>query len=151
MGIRSDPVIVTRIVDEAGKVLDEHQPKRKEVLSEETAAVIIDMLRDVINQPYGTGIRIRSVYNLYGYDFAGKTGTTQEGADGWFILMHPEMVIGAWVGFNDRRMSFRSSYWGQGAHNALFVVGEFLSGMAEDEDLMVVCTSCLPTSPQFTR
>ena len=147
MGIRSDPVIVTRIVDEAGKVLEEHQPKRKEVLSKETAAVIIDMLRDVINQPYGTGIRIRSVYNLYGYDFAGKTGTTQEGADGWFILMHPEMVVGAWVGFNDRRMSFRSNYWGQGAHNALFVVGEFLSGMAEDEDLMVDVHRAFPPPP----
>ncbi len=56
---------------------------------------------------------------------AGKTGTTQDNTDGWFILMHPQLVAGAWVGFNDNRVTMRSSYWGQGAHNALYVVGDF--------------------------
>lgn len=146
-GIRTDPVMVTRILDDTGQILYEYQPKQKEVLSEETVATVIDMLRDVINQPYGTGIRIRNSYNLYDYDFAGKTGTTQEYADGWFILMHPELVTGAWVGFNDRRMTFRSSYWGQGAHNALFVVGEFLRDLANDEELMISKDRTFPPPP----
>jgi penicillin-binding protein 1A len=56
----------------------------------------------------------------------GKTGTTQDNTDGWFIAMHPQLVAGAWMGFNDNRVTMRSEYWGQGAHNALFVVGDFL-------------------------
>lgn len=155
-GVRTDPVMITRIINESGRILFEYQPLQREVLSEETTTVVVDMLRDVINKPYGTGIRIRSGYNLYGYDFAGKTGTTQEGADGWFILMHPELVTGAWVGFNDRRMNFRSSYWGQGARNALLVVGEFLQTMAKNEDLMLSMDNTFPspslrneTSPNY--
>ena len=58
-------------------------------------------------------------------EVAGKTGTTQDNTDGWFIMMHPRLVAGAWVGFNDARVTMRSSYWGQGAHNALPVVGDF--------------------------
>ncbi len=126
LGIRNDPVIVTRIEDENGTVLYEAVSAPGEALSDETAAVVIDMLRDVVNEEYGTGYRIRWQFEQAGYDFAGKTGTTQEGADGWFMLMHPELVTGAWVGFNDRRVTFRSTFWGQGAHNALFVVGDYL-------------------------
>ncbi len=144
-GIHTDHVMVTRVLDETGQVLYEYQPIKKEVLSEETTSIMIDMLRDVINKPYGTGIRIRSRYNQQGYDFAGKTGTTQEGADGWFILMHPELVTGAWVGFNDRRMTFRSTWWGQGAHNALFVVGEFLQAMNQEEDLKMGLNVTFPS------
>ena len=58
-------------------------------------------------------------------DVAGKTGTTQNNTDGWFILMHPRLVAGSWVGFNDSRVTMRSNYWGEGAHNALLVVGDF--------------------------
>ncbi len=57
---------------------------------------------------------------------AGKTGTTQNNADGWFVLMHPRLVVGAWVGFNDPRVTLRSDHWGQGAHTALPVVGDFM-------------------------
>jgi len=58
-------------------------------------------------------------------DVAGKTGTTQENTDGWFILMHSRLVAGAWVGFNDSRITMRSDYWGQGASTALLLVGDF--------------------------
>jgi penicillin-binding protein 1A len=58
-------------------------------------------------------------------DVAGKTGTTQKNTDGWFILMHPRLVAGSWVGFNDSRVTMRSNYWCEGAHNALLVVGDF--------------------------
>jgi penicillin-binding protein 1A len=67
---------------------------------------------------------IRSRYGMRA-DVAGKTGTTQDNTDGWFILMHPQLVAGGWVGFNDNRITLRSDYWGQGAHSALPVVGEF--------------------------
>jgi penicillin-binding protein 1A len=56
---------------------------------------------------------------------AAKTGTTQDGADGWFLMMHPHLVTGAWVGFNDRRLSFRTDYWEAGSHNALRLAGDF--------------------------
>ena len=125
-GIRNDPTVVTRIQDKNGNVLYEAAPAPKEAIDEETTAIVIDMMRDVVSQPYGTGIRIRNQFGLNGYDFAGKTGTTQESADGWFMLMHPDLVTGTWVGFNDRRVTFRSSWWGQGAHNALFLVGDFI-------------------------
>jgi penicillin-binding protein 1A len=73
----------------------------------------------------GTGRAIRSRYGITG-DVAGKTGTTQDNTDGWFILMHPRVVAGAWVGFNDGRVTLRSDYWGQGAHSALPMVGDFV-------------------------
>jgi len=65
-------------------------------------------------------------------DVAGKTGTTQNNADGWFVLMHPQLVTGAWVGFNDQRVTLRSDHWGQGAHNALHVVGDFMQRALAD-------------------
>ena len=80
------------------------------------------MLRGAVDQ--GTGQAVRTQFGVRA-DVAGKTGTTQENTDGWFILMHPRLVAGAWVGFNDSRITMRSDYWGQGAHNALLLVGDF--------------------------
>ena len=135
LGTRHDPVKVTRVQNRSGEVLYEHVARPREALQSADAIVVLDMMRDVINQGYGTGFRIRSQFGLTAYDFAGKTGTTQRGADGWFLLMHPELVAGAWIGFNDHRMTFRSTFWGQGAHNALFVVGEFLRRIERDPEL----------------
>ena len=80
------------------------------------------MLRGAVDQ--GTGQAVRSQFGVRA-DVAGKTGTTQNNTDGWFILMHPRLVAGSWVGFNDSRVTMRSNYWGEGAHNALMVVGDF--------------------------
>jgi penicillin-binding protein 1A len=126
-GFYADPVMVTRIMDRSGNVLADFSTEREEVLSEETAFTMIDMMRGVIDD--GTGIRIRNQFGVRA-DVAGKTGTTQGGADGWFIMMHPQLVTGAWVGFNDSRMKFRP-WWGEGAHNALLVVGDFFSAAAD--------------------
>jgi penicillin-binding protein 1A len=79
------------------------------------ANALLDMMRGVIDK--GTGRAIRSTYGIRA-DVAGKTGTTQGNADGWFILMHPQLVAGAWAGFNDGRITLRSDYWGQGARSA---------------------------------
>jgi penicillin-binding protein 1A len=91
-------------------------------MSQASAVTLIDMMRGVVNR--GTGTAVRTRFGILG-DIAGKTGTTQNNADGWFILMHPNLVAGAWVGFNDNRVAMRSSYWGQGGHNAVLLVGEF--------------------------
>ena len=117
------PVFVRRIMDRDGKVLAEFgagAPQR--VMSPTSAAMLTDMMRGVINR--GTGTAVRHRFGITG-DVAGKTGTTQNNADGWFIMMHPNLVAGAWVGFNDNRVTMRSSYWGQGGHNAILLVGDF--------------------------
>ncbi len=131
-GLAYEPVVISRIEDRHGNVLFENTPIPREALSEQTAFTVVDMMRGVIRE--GTGIRLMSDYNLREYDFAGKTGTTQNNADGWFIAMHPQLVTGAWVGFNDRRVAFRSNWWGQGAHNALFMVGDFLQSIMLNPD-----------------
>jgi penicillin-binding protein 1A len=117
------PVFVTHITDREGKVIARfgaEAPQR--AMSQVSAVTLIDMMRGVVNR--GTGTAVRSRFGILG-DVAGKTGTTQNNADGWFILMHPNLVAGAWVGFNDNRVTMRSSYWGQGGHNAILLVGDF--------------------------
>ncbi|MEX2399797.1 MAG: PBP1A family penicillin-binding protein [Rhodothermales bacterium] len=136
-GLRYDPVFVTRIEDRYGNVLYEHNPTPEEAISEETAYTVVNMMRGVINQPNGTGQRVRHQYGLGNFDLAGKTGTTQESADGWFMLMHPDLVTGAWVGFNDRRVTFRTNWWGQGAHNALFLVGDYFRRLVDAQDIVI--------------
>ena len=124
------PVFVRRITDRDGKVIADFAnvaPER--ALSQATSVTLIDILRGVINRGTGTAVRYR--FGVNG-DVAGKTGTTQNNADGWFILMHPNLVAGAWVGFNDNRVTMRSNYWGQGGHNAILLVGDFFRTALDD-------------------
>ena len=121
-GLHRAPMMVTRVEDHNGRVLVEFTLRGDRVLARDTAEELTDMMRGAIDQ--GTGQAIRSQFGIRS-DVAGKTGTTQDNTDGWFILMHPRLVTGAWVGFNDARVTMRSSYWGQGGHNALLLVGDF--------------------------
>jgi penicillin-binding protein 1A len=122
-GAYLEPMLVTRIENRAGDVLAEFRPASPEAaLSARVNFTLLDAMRGVVDK--GTGAAIRSRYGIRA-DVAGKTGTTQDNADGWFILMHPQLVTGAWVGFNDGRVTLRSNYWGQGAHSALPIVGDF--------------------------
>jgi penicillin-binding protein 1A len=117
------PVFVRKITDRDGNVVADfgsQTPQR--VLSQASSETLIDMMRGVINR--GTGTAVRTRFGING-DVAGKTGTTQNNADGWFIMMHPNLVAGAWVGFNDTRVTMRSNYWGQGGHSAILLVGDF--------------------------
>jgi penicillin-binding protein 1A len=117
------PVFIRKITDRDGNtVADFATQTPQRVLSEASAVTLIDMMRGVINRGTGTGIRYRFGITS---DVAGKTGTTQNNADGWFIMMHPNLVAGAWVGFNDNRVTMRSNYWGQGGHSAILLVGDF--------------------------
>ena len=121
------PVLVTRVTDARGQLVAQFAPKteatHERVLQPDIAVQLIDMLRAAVDR--GTGRGIRELHGIQA-DVAGKTGTTQNNADGWFVLMHPQIVTGAWVGFNDPRVTLRSDHWGQGAHNALHVVGDFM-------------------------
>ena len=127
------PVFVTHITDRDGKIIARFgavAPQR--AMSQASAVTLIDMMRGVINR--GTGTAIRSRFGIAA-DVAGKTGTTQNNADGWFILMHPNLVAGAWVGFNDNRVNMRSAYWGQGGHNAVLLVGDFFKAALDSGKL----------------
>ncbi len=141
-GFTGPPIFVSRIENRSGEVLAEFTSDQEEVLSEHTAYTMIDMLRGVMMSG-GTGVRIRSQFGVQA-DVAGKTGTTQNSADGWFVLMHPQLVMGGWVGFNKPTLTFRTNYWGQGAHNALFVVGDFFGTVLQDADLAFPDTRFLP-------
>ena len=116
------PIFITRITDKNGTVLDEFKTEGRPVLSDKTVGDLINMLRDAVD--LGTGQEVRARFGLRA-DVAGKTGTTQKNTDGWFILMHPQLVAGSWVGFNDSRITMRSNYWGEGGHNAVLLVGDF--------------------------
>lgn len=131
-GVYQQPILVSRIEDRDGNVLATFEPESDRVMSEETAVALTDMMRGVVDR--GTGERVRSTFGIRA-DVAGKTGTTQDNADGWFILMHPDLVAGAWVGFNDPRVAFRSNYWGSGGNNALFIVGDFFDRALSTESL----------------
>jgi len=135
-GLYNEPVSVTRIEDRYGNVLWEASPTPSEALRERTAYTVVDMMRGVID--YGTGQRIRTQFGLGEYDLAGKTGTTQRSADTWFMLMHPELVSGAWVGFDDQRLTFGTSFWGQGAHSALFLVGDYYRRIADSDSVSLL-------------
>ncbi len=122
-GVRRNVTAITSISDKEGHIVATFPSEPDRVLSEQTSYTMINMLRKAVDQ--GTGGWLRTRFGIQG-DVAGKTGTTQNNADGWFVAMHPDAVVGAWVGFKDQRVTFTSDYWGQGGHNALLLVGDFL-------------------------
>ena len=115
---------LVEIADSDGNVLETFQNQQPEqpVVSSENCRAIIRMLETVVDK--GTGSAIRNVYNITG-DFGGKTGTTQNNSDGWFMGVTPDLVTGCWVGADDPRIHFRSTTYGQGAYMALPIVGNF--------------------------
>jgi penicillin-binding protein 1A len=130
LGEYREPVVVERIADSSGKVIARFAPQPQRALSRTAAQDLIDMLRGVVTQ--GTGTAIRTRFNITA-DVAGKTGTSQYNADGWFMLAHPRLVAGAWVGFNDQRVTMRSAHWGQGGHNAVLLVGDFFRSAIKEK------------------
>jgi len=115
------PLLVMRILDKEGKVVAEFSSKAERAISAQTAHELTGMLRVAVDQGTGRSVRRHTGARA---QLAGKTGTTQNNTDGWFILMHPELAAGAWVGFNDARITMGGDHWGQGARNALPLVGD---------------------------
>ena len=139
-GVHIDPIAITRIEDKEGNVLQEYFPEySSEAISPETAYIMIDMMRGVIRGGdgyHGTGVRLRNTYGI-DQDIAGKTGTSQNSADNWFVAMTPHMVMGSWVGGEDRRIRFPTNSptsIGQGARTALPIVGSFMNKVMDDPD-----------------
>ncbi|HVA98079.1 MAG TPA: penicillin-binding transpeptidase domain-containing protein, partial [Bacteroidia bacterium] len=109
-------------------------PKTQEVMSEEKAYIMLDLLKGVVQ--YGTGVRIRYKYKLMN-PIAGKTGTTQNNSDGWFMGITPDLVSGCWVGWEDRSVHFSSMQWGQGASEALPIWAYYMQSVYADKSLTI--------------
>lgn len=131
-GLRVDPIYVTRIEDANGNVIATFNPKMKEIINESTAYKMIHMLRAVVQQ--GTGQRMRYRYGLSN-DICGKTGTTQNNSDGWFMGFTPSLVNGVWVGGEDRGIHFDSTADGQGANMALPIWALYMKKVYADKKL----------------
>jgi len=117
-GIFVTPYFIDSIVDRRGKVIYRKQPEKREVLNPTVCYTLIDMLRNVVN--WGTAGSLRWQYNLgYELDICGKTGTTQEHADAWFVGFTPHVLTTVWTGWDDRRIHFYSLWLGQGSKMAL--------------------------------
>ena len=149
-GVYVKPVMVTRIEDKNGTVLYEYTPETKDVLSKDVAYAMVNLLEGVTQS--GSGARLRNVYNknnsvykkiITGYPYelnnpiAGKTGTTQNQSDGWFMGMVPNLVTGVWVGGEERSIHFSSITYGQGAAMALPIWGLYMKKNYADKDLGV--------------
>lgn len=129
-GVYVEPISILRIEDKAGNVIEENLPKRKEVLSKETAYIMTDMLEDNVNK--GTGVRVRSS-NFWG-PAGGKTGTTQDYGDAWFIGFTPQLTAGVWVGFDNKKVHFTTDD-GQGGRAAAPIWGRFMKSVYDDETI----------------
>ena len=129
-GKKINPVFISRIEDKDGKVIYQAEAKKtKQVISKQTAYYMTEMLKGVVNE--GTAIRLRDTYKLKG-EMAGKTGTTQSQADGWFIGYTPGLVAGAWVGAENPAIHFNSIQYGQGAAMALPIWAYFMQKCKSD-------------------
>jgi penicillin-binding protein 1A len=131
-GIRTAPLFVTRIEDAEGNVLANFSPQVDEVISEESSFKMLTMLRAVINE--GTGGRIRRVFGIQA-DMGGKTGTTNNNSDGWFMGFTPSLVSGVWVGGEERDIHFDRMADGQGAEMALPIWGLYMQKVYKDKSL----------------
>jgi len=149
-GVYVKPIMIQRIEDKNGTVLFQNVPQTKDVISNETAYVTVSLMEGVTQSGSGSRLRgtwatgnevYKKVVTGYPYDFknpiAGKTGTTQNNSDGWFMGMVPNLVTGVWVGGDDRAVHFGSITYGQGATMALPIWGMYMKKCIEDEELNI--------------
>lgn len=132
-GIYNEPISIEKIEDKNGIILMQSVPHSQEALSEETTFLITNMLETVLNE--GTGIRTRVIHKFY-RPAAGKTGTTQDYSDAWFMGFTPQLAAGVWVGFDDHRIRFTGSY-GQGAKAANPIWSNFMREVYDSLDLPI--------------
>ncbi len=126
-GVLVSPISILKIEDKDGNVIESSTPEKKEALSKETAFLMTDMLAGTVNG----GTATRAIRSFYNGPAAGKTGTTNDYADAWFVGFTPQLVAGAWVGFDDVRIKFGSSD-GQGGRAAAPIIGRFWQHTYED-------------------
>ena len=131
-GVYIEPIFITRIEDKSGNVLETFIPNQHEAMSEETAYLMINLMKGVVE--FGTGMRLRFKYKFEN-PVAGKTGTTNNHSDGWFMGLVPQLTTGVWVGCEDRAAHFRSLNLGQGANMALPIWALYMRKVLEDTSL----------------
>ncbi len=138
-GIWTEPIFMTTIADKNNVVLEEFTPQTQEAMSKETADIMVRMLQGVVDGVYspaaekklGTGVRLKYKYGFKN-QMGGKTGTTQNQSDGWFMGLTPNLVTGVWSGCEDRAAHFRTIQFGQGANMALPVFAEYMQRLYAD-------------------
>lgn len=133
-GNQVDPVLVTTIKDRHGKVIAEFKSENERVISEEDAWLMLYMLRGTMDEPGGTSQALWE-WDLWkdGNQIAGKTGTSSDYVDGWYMGLSKDLVTGVWVGNDERSIHFKSSATGEGAHTALPIFGMFMEKLYQDE------------------
>jgi penicillin-binding protein 1A len=141
-GVHIDPILFTRIEDKNGNAIYDVMPSTTEALDENTAYIMLDMLKGVMDR--GTGLRLRgggggnrAKYGNIKVPTAGKTGTTQNNSDGWFIGITPDLVTGIWTGAEDRSVRFASTDKGQGANMALPIYGYYMNKVYADSTIPI--------------
>ena len=146
-GTYTAPVFVTRIEDSDGNILGQFSDRRREALSQRATAEMIQMMRSVVDS--GTAIRLRLRYGLKG-EIAGKTGTTNDNSDGWFIGYTPSITAGVWVGAEDRYVHFANTNLGQGANMALPIWGIWMKKVLKDGTLGISEADVFPENLRGT-
>ena len=161
-GVYIEPTMFTRIEDKHGNVIIDRNPETNEAMSEETAYAMLDLMKGIVEGEYnkcmgdnmvargkkgiytsGTGVRLRGAisksrpYTGHKYPIAGKTGTTQNNSDGWFMGITPDLVTGVWVGADERAIRFQRTHYGQGANMALPVWGYYMQKVHADKKLKI--------------
>jgi penicillin-binding protein 1A len=145
-GVYTEPIVVSKIEDKNGNILSLFSPHIDEVMSEEEAYLMVSLLRGVVDE--GTGIRLRWKYELGG-QIGGKTGTTQNHSNGWFMGITPNLVAGVWTGWEDQAIHFEDMTQGQGANMALPVLGIFLQKLFGDPELGIMEADEFDEPPGF--
>ena len=130
-GVYVEPISILKIEDKDGNIIEENMPMQREVFSEATAYIMTSMLQGVVDDPEGTGGRVRTYFH---YPAAGKTGTTSEFADAWFVGFTPQISAAVWVGFDNKSVHF-TNWDGQGGRAAAPIWGRFMKYVYEDPSI----------------
>ncbi len=131
-GVYVEPIFMTRIEDKHGNVIERFIPEKNEAMNEQTAYLMLELLKGVVS--YGTGVRLRYTYQLNN-PIAGKTGTTDDQSDGWFMGITPDLTTGVWVGGEERSIHFRTLGLGAGSNMALPIWALYMQKVYADESL----------------
>ena len=145
-GVYTRPLYVTRIEDRNGNVISTFTPFIDEVISEDDAYLMTSLLQGVVSS--GTAVRLRLTYKLTN-QMGGKTGTTQNHSNGWFMGVMPDLVAGVWTGWEDQAIHFEDLSMGQGANMALPVFGIFMQKLLADKDFSMIAESQFEAPPGF--
>ncbi len=145
-GVFVQPIFVTRIEDKAGIVVATFRPYFNEAISEKDAYLMVNLLEGVVKE--GTAIRLRYKYDLMN-QIGGKTGTTQNHSDGWFIGVAPSLVTGVWTGWEDRSVHFETLHLGQGANMALPIFALYMKKIYNDPEYGIMQTETFEAPPNF--